>query len=173
MLIGLCKDTCDDQRVGRPATGKTPLRNVRSGDDIWLPVLAKALAEATTATDVVNAGLREYISTPPDLTFSEWPEAPQWLEGNCPGWRKTAAAVRDVTADLADEEYLGVALWLAVTRHRPADQAPQRLVAGFLLLRANLVTEGGWRDRYPDSDALLRAINAVLSEHPLPQPARG
>jgi hypothetical protein len=59
------KYTCDDQQVPRPATGKTPVRNLRVVDEIWLPALAKARAEGRTLTDVIVTYLRRYISTPP------------------------------------------------------------------------------------------------------------
>ena len=165
--MDFCKDTCDDRPVPRPATGKTPIRNVRVADEVWLPAIAKATAEETTVTDVVTASLREYTSTPPKrgFTFAAWPEAQPWLDAEFPAWRLAARSLADVTAGLVDEEYAGVALWLAITRH-PADQAQQqRVVAGFIVGRANSVAEGGWRDQYPDSRALLRAITAVLSEH--------
>ena len=57
--------TCDDRQVPRPATGKTPNRNVRVVDQVWKPALAKAHAEGRTLTDVIVAYLRRYASTPP------------------------------------------------------------------------------------------------------------
>ncbi|MFI5062772.1 MAG: hypothetical protein ACHP9Z_02160 [Streptosporangiales bacterium] len=159
----------------RPATGKTPLRNLRSPDEVWLPALARAAAEGETVTDVINDRLREYGSTPPShrFTFAEWPDARPWLDAQFPAWSAAAQALVDVTAGLVDQEYAGVALWLALTRH-PADQAQQqRVMAGFLLGRANTVEDGGWRDRYADSRALLRAITEVLSEHLPNRPTLG
>src|SRR5258708_39573524 len=47
--------TCEDHQVPRQTTGNTPLRNVRLPDDVWLPALAKAEAEDTTITSVVEA----------------------------------------------------------------------------------------------------------------------
>ena len=158
---------CDDRPVARPATGKTPLRNIRSPDDVWLPAIAKAEAEGTTVTDVVNATLRRYArkAAARPFTFDEWPEAEEWLEAAWPTWRECAAALTDATAGLGGEEYIGVALWLAITRH-PADPVQQqRVVAGFLLGLATEVRRGGWRDRYADSRALLAAITSVLAEH--------
>jgi len=38
------------------------------------------------------------------------------------------------------------------------------VIAGFLLGRANDVRRGGWRDRYANSAALLKAISALLDE---------
>ena len=59
------KYTCDDQRVPRPPTGKTPVRNLRVVDEVWLPALEKARAEGRTLTEVIVTYLRRYISTPP------------------------------------------------------------------------------------------------------------
>jgi hypothetical protein len=56
---------CDDGNVPRPATGKTPLRNLRVPDDIWTAALAKARAEGRSLTEVIVAYLRRYVSTPP------------------------------------------------------------------------------------------------------------
>ena len=56
---------CDDDRVPRPATGKTPVRNLRVPDEIWHPALEKARAEGRTLTDVITAYLKRYVSTPP------------------------------------------------------------------------------------------------------------
>ena len=49
----------------RPATGKTPLRNLRVPDGIWHAAQEKAKAEGRTLTDVLLAYLRRYIATPP------------------------------------------------------------------------------------------------------------
>jgi hypothetical protein len=60
-----CKDVCDDQPVPRPATGQTPVRNIRVPGHLWQAAKAKAKAEGRTMTDVIVAYLRRYISTPP------------------------------------------------------------------------------------------------------------
>jgi len=59
------KYECHDQDVPRPATGKTPNRNLRVVDEVWKPALAKARAEGRTLTGVITAYLQRYISTPP------------------------------------------------------------------------------------------------------------
>ena len=59
------KYTCDNQRMPRPATGKTKVRNLRLPDEVWLPALAKAQAEGRSLTSVIAAYLRRYNSTPP------------------------------------------------------------------------------------------------------------
>ena len=56
---------CDDAGVPRPATGKTPLRNVRVPDDLWSAALAKARAEGRSLSEVLVAYLRRYVAAPP------------------------------------------------------------------------------------------------------------
>jgi hypothetical protein len=56
---------CEDQNVPRPATGKTPARNIRVEGELWRAALAKARAENRTLTDVLVAYLRRYVSSPP------------------------------------------------------------------------------------------------------------
>jgi hypothetical protein len=177
--MDFCKDTCDDQRVGRPATGKTPLRNLRLDDQAWLPALAGTVANGTTVTDLVDGTLRDHGSAPLDrpLTFGNWPDAAPWLEEHYPRWTELAAEIEATAPGLADTEYIGVALWLAMTRHRgrgkpagdrhghrPRNQQ-QHVMAGFLLRCAMTAEPGGWREKYEDPDALLEAINQVLDEH--------
>ena len=61
----ICKDTCDDRLVPRPATGETPVTNFRIPKHIVRAAREKAAAEGRTLTDVIVAYLRRYISTPP------------------------------------------------------------------------------------------------------------
>ena len=63
--MGNRKYTWDDLEMPRPATGKTPVRNLRVPQHIWEPALAKARAEGTTLTEVITRFLIRYISTPP------------------------------------------------------------------------------------------------------------
>jgi hypothetical protein len=147
---------------------------MRIADELWLPQVAKALADGTTVTELVTADMRERIRTPPDreLTFGRWPQAPAWLQANCPAWRAWAAAIGAVIAGLASEayieEYLGVALWLALTRQPDDRSQQQRLIAGFLLLLASTAAAGDWQERYLDSRALLRAVTGTLEQLPPP-----
>jgi hypothetical protein len=167
-----CKDTCDDQGVPRPPTGKTPVRNLRSPDEDWLPALAKTVADGTTMTDLITPVVREYGSTPPsrEMTFAGRPDALPWLDASYPAWRDCATAIAAATAGLAGQEYAAVALWLALTRY-PADRKQQkRIIAGFVLLRGKTTTADGWQERHPDSRALIRAVNDVLDEHLTPLP---
>lgn len=48
--------------VPRPATGKTPVRNVRIGDEIWEQVERAAHEDGTTATAIVKEALLEYVA---------------------------------------------------------------------------------------------------------------
>jgi len=161
-----CKDTCDDRRVARPATGKTPLRNLRIDHDVWLPALARTVADDTTVTDLVDGTLRDYGSAPLDrpLTFGQWPDAAHELAADYPRWPELAAAIEVAAPGLADTDYIGVTLWLAMTRRRDPKQQ-RHIIAGFLLRRAMTAEAGGWREKYDDLDALLKAIDQVLDEH--------
>lgn len=55
-----CKCTCDTGPMPRPATGKTPVRNVRVSDEIWDTALDNARAEGKTITEVIIAALKRY-----------------------------------------------------------------------------------------------------------------
>jgi predicted DNA binding CopG/RHH family protein len=46
---------------GRPATGQTPLRNIRVPDDLWTAAKQKAAAEGTTLSAVLVACLKRYV----------------------------------------------------------------------------------------------------------------
>lgn len=48
--------------MGRPATGKTPVRNVRVPDGLWNAAKAKAEQEGRTITDVIVSALHRYVS---------------------------------------------------------------------------------------------------------------
>lgn len=60
----ISKYKCEDGGMPRPATGKTPVRNLRVPDHIWKPAMEKAHAEGTTLTEVITRYLLRYISTP-------------------------------------------------------------------------------------------------------------
>lgn len=63
--IGFCTYIWQTVLMPRPATGKTPNRNLRVPEQIWEAALAKARAEGRTLTEVITTYLRRYISTPP------------------------------------------------------------------------------------------------------------
>jgi hypothetical protein len=48
--------------VSRPATGKTPLRNIRVPDDLWAAAKEEAAAEGRTLTDVIVSDLHRYVN---------------------------------------------------------------------------------------------------------------
>lgn len=50
--------------MARPATGKTPVRNVRVPDPLWEAAKARAAAEGRTVTDVIVTALHRYVSAP-------------------------------------------------------------------------------------------------------------
>lgn len=51
--------------MGRPPTGRTPLRNVRVPDGLWEAAKAKAAAEGRTITEVIVSALHRYVSSRP------------------------------------------------------------------------------------------------------------
>ena len=65
MEIGFCTYIWQTELMPRPATGKTPNRNLRVPEQIWEAALAKARAEGRTLTEVITTYLRRYISKPP------------------------------------------------------------------------------------------------------------
>lgn len=159
---------CDDQRVPKPATGKTPVRNARIPDEVWLPALARAEMEGRSASDAMTEGMRRYATESPAaayaFTLDNWPDAREWL-------RSLSAGIGKMYDDLfaagavPDFEYLAVATWLAVTHH-PGDVAQQkRVITGHILRFAMRFPEGGWRDRYRDSRHLSETIQVILEQH--------
>ncbi|WP_434744685.1 hypothetical protein [Streptomyces sp. A-14] len=48
--------------MARPATGKTPLRNVRVPDELWSAAMAEAKAEGRSLTDVIVGDLHRYVN---------------------------------------------------------------------------------------------------------------
>src|ERR1700722_1374308 len=142
--------TCNDQRVPRPATGKTPIRNVRIADEVWLPAMARADITGSTATDAVEAGLRMYAAQSEpgayEFTFANWPDAAGWRAA-----RSAAFAVMESELDAATgflpPEWLAIATWVASTHHEGDPVQQKRVITGHVLRRA-LSPENGqgpWR----------------------------
>lgn len=48
--------------MARPATGKTPLRNVRVPDELWTAAMAEAKQEGRSLTDVIVSDLHRYVN---------------------------------------------------------------------------------------------------------------
>lgn len=46
----------------RPATGQTPLRNIRISDHVWKAAKERAQERGETVTAVIDAALRRYIA---------------------------------------------------------------------------------------------------------------
>lgn len=162
------KYTCEDQRVPKQSTGRTPVRNLRVPDERWLPALAKAEAEGRTLTEVIDGFLGAYAGEPiagaRQFTLSNWPEAREWISNR-------SRALKAMTGDLDKAmgkvlpEWLAIAAWLASTRH-PADPVQQRRVlAGHIIGRAtDMAADAVWRSRFRDTRHLLDTVQAILDE---------
>jgi hypothetical protein len=88
------KYTCENGQVPRPATGKTPVRNLRVRPEVWEPALERAKAEGTSLTAVIIAFLERYNAgagndgPPPVLQLRVWEDTddgsyswkPKWSE---------------------------------------------------------------------------------------------
>ncbi|WP_392838771.1 hypothetical protein [Streptomyces sp. LN500] len=48
--------------MARPATGKTPLRNIRVPDELWKAAMEEAKLEERSLTDVIVSGLHQYVT---------------------------------------------------------------------------------------------------------------
>lgn len=59
------KYTCDTDRMPRPATGVTPVRNLRVKGTIWDPALEHAKGDGTTITNVITRFLERYNAMTP------------------------------------------------------------------------------------------------------------
>ena len=60
--------------MGRPATGKTPSRNVRVPDGLWQAAKKRAASEGRTITEVIVSALHRYVSAPPRQSSAEQDE---------------------------------------------------------------------------------------------------
>jgi hypothetical protein len=162
------KYTCEDQRVPKQSTGKTPIRNLRVPDERWLPALAKAEAEGRTLTEVIDGFLGDYAGEPiagaRQFTLSNWPEARQWIESHS---QALAALTGDLEAAIGatPPDWLAIAAWLASTRH-PADLVQQRRVLiGHVIGRAtDMPASAEWRVRFRDTRHLLDTLQAILDQ---------
>jgi hypothetical protein len=159
---------CDDQRVPKPATGKTPVRNARIPDEVWLPAVAKAEMEGRSASEAMTEALRKWAAEPGapafGFTYANWPGAKDWA-------LRHASALDVLTRELnaawlgLPSEWIAIAAWLASTRH-PADEAQQRRVlAGHVIGRAIATpADAAWRARFRDTRHLLDTVQAILDE---------
>lgn len=159
---------CDDQRVPKPATGKTPVRNARIPDEVWLPALAKAEMEGRNASEAMTEALRKYASEPAApayaFTLSNWPEAGRWARSRAVALGALRAELSAASVDLPDD-WSVIAAWLAATHH-PADTAQQkRVITGHVLRRAMGDEDGPWRRKYRDARHLSETVQAILDRH--------
>jgi hypothetical protein len=156
---------CDDQRVPKPATGKTPVRNARIPDEVWLPALAKAEMEGRSASEAMTEALRNYAYEDDlssyQFTFANWPDAREWA-------LPRAAALGMIVAELAaafvvrPAEWVAIAAWLASTHH-PGDVAQQRrVITGHVLRRSDYASV---REHYRDTRHLSETVQAILDRH--------
>jgi hypothetical protein len=169
--------TCDDQHMPKPATGKTPVRNARIPDEVWLPAIAKAEMEGRSASEAMTEALRRYAVEPAapayGFTLLNWPDAAAWAEdhGIALGHlHDDLAAALDSGGFTLPEQWLAVAAWLASTHH-PTDPAQQkRVITGHILRRAMSGEDASWRARYRDSRHLSETVQAILDQNlPLKQ----
>jgi hypothetical protein len=162
------KDTCKDGGVPKQTTGKTPNRNLRAPDEVWLPALARAEAEGTTLTDAMVAFLRDYgaghLPNARAFGFANWPEAAGWSEDHADALSELGREL-DAAGVPAPAEWLAVAAWLASTHHQNDAGQQKRVITGHILRRAMEVTRGGWRDRYRDSRHLSETVQTILERH--------
>jgi hypothetical protein len=158
---------CDDRQMAKPATGKTPIRNARIPDHVWLPALAKAEALGLTASDAMTGALQTWTAEPLpsayEFTFSNWPEAREWTAAHS-AFEALGKEISDATEAITPE-YLAVATWLAATHHRTDPAQQKRVITGHVVRRAQQVTEGGWRDRYRDTRHLSDTVQAILDKY--------
>jgi hypothetical protein len=160
---------CDDQRVPKPATGKTPVRNARIPDEVWLPAVAKAEMEGRSASEAMTEALRKWAAEPGapafGFTYSNWPDAEDWALRHATA---LSALTRELDAAMLalPPEWVAIAAWLASTRH-PADEAQQRRVlAGHVIGRAiDTPADAAWRARFRDTRHLLDTVQALLDKH--------
>lgn len=157
--------TCDDQQVPKPATGKTPVRNARIPDEVWLPAVAKAEAEGISASEAMTEALRQYACEPLaaayDFTLANWPGAAEWAREHS---RALAALNEDLDMALGSvpAEWLAVAAWLGSTHH-PADPAQQkRVITGHILRRFDLASV---RPGYRNTRHLSETVQAILEQY--------
>lgn len=158
---------CDDQPVPKPATGKTPVRNARIGDEVWLPALARAEVLGQSGTDAVDAGLRWFGALPLpaayELTFANWPEAQDWATRRGDAFAALVADLAEASVIIPDAAWLAVAAWIAA-KHHPADPDQQkRVLAGHIMRR--VTDDETLRDRYRDSRHLSETVQAILAAH--------
>jgi hypothetical protein len=164
--------TCDDQAVPKPATGKTPVRNARIPDEVWLPGLARAEMEGRSASEALTEAFRDYgygdAAPSYDFTIANWPDAAEWARGHRAA---LGSLIQELEAALGPVpvEWLSVAAWLASTHHTDDRAQQKRVITGHILRRFDSEPV---RSRYRDSRHLSETVQAILAAH-LPLAADG
>lgn len=159
---------CDDQRVPKQATGKTPVRNARIPDEVWLPAVAKAEMEGRSASEAMTEALKKWTAEPGapafEFKYANWPGAKDWADRHAAALKKLTNGLNAAYLGLSSD-WVGIAAWLASTRH-PADEAQQkRVLAGHVIGRAiDAPADASWRARFRDTRHLLGEVQAILDE---------
>lgn len=84
--------TCENGQVPRPATGKTPVRNLRVRPEVWEPALQRAQSTGTTLTAVITRFLERYNAgdegqpPAPTLQFRTWDDIDDGSYSWKPSW---------------------------------------------------------------------------------------
>lgn len=158
--------TCDNRRMPRPATGKTPVRNARIADRKWLRLLARADLEGRSASDVLDSLAGDYgngsVKAAYELTFANWPEAADWAR---PREDAVADLARDLfqSAGIVGGEWLTVAVWRVTDRYPSDPDQQQRVLAGHVLRAAT--ASGDWTREFRGEQHLLDTVQAVIARH--------
>lgn len=158
--------TCDNHRMPRPATGKTPVRNARIADETWLRLLARAELEGRNASDVLGSLADDYGAKPTttayDLTFANWPEAVSWAQRREEPIEALGRALSG-SATVVCGEWLTVAMWIAADRHPNDLEQQQRILAGHVL--RTVMSGDYWTEKFRDARHLLDTVQAVIAQH--------
>lgn len=156
---------CDDRQMAKPATGKTPVRNARIPDEVWLPALARAEMEGRTVSEAMAEVMRRYALEDPApsyaFTFANWPQAAGWAQEHA-GALKALNEDLDAALGPVPGEWLAIASWLASTHHAADPAQQKRVITGHLLRRSEAIPV---RDRYRDSRHLSETVQAILDRH--------
>lgn len=59
-----CATTDTLSTVGRPATGKAPMRSLRVPDDLWNAAMEKANERGESLSEVIRKALERYVKRP-------------------------------------------------------------------------------------------------------------
>lgn len=168
--------TCDDLKVPRPATGKTPVRNARIPDEVWLPAIARAELEGRSASDAMTEAMRAYIAQPVPasfgFTYANWPGARDWAADYSVALETLGIDLEYQFPETITDEAVAVIAWHAVTRHESDPDQQTRMIAGHIM--GLFLRETSWRTEYRDARHLLNTVREIVGRHiPLRHDAKG